>query len=110
MAGFTCDCDVVMIYSFLSYDVAVIQGITPYHKNSHDHRCNSILSRTRDVTDNVRVNNAFPLEILFILKTMKYHLKGSYDKPNISLVVISYEIYETRRRSFRKFHMEWPLV
>ena len=31
-------------------------------------------------------------------KAMKSHLKQSYDKQNLTLVVISYEIYETRRR------------
>ena len=35
-------------------------------------------------------------EILFILKAMKSIFK-SYDKQNLTLVVISYEIYETRR-------------
>ena len=43
--------------------------------------------------NNVSVNNAF-----FTLKGIKSHLKGSYDKQNFTLVVISYEIYETRRR------------
>ena len=45
----------------------------------------------RNVIDNVRVNNL----ILFILKAIKSKFKGSYDKQNLTLVVIS---YETRRR------------
>ena len=43
----------------------------------------------------------------------KIPLKQSYDKQDVTLVVISYEIYETRPRlvsSFHKFHMKWPLV
>ena len=34
---------------------------------------------------------------MFILKAITSYLKGSYDKPNLTRVVISYEIYETRR-------------
>ena len=40
----------------------------------------------------------FLSEIIFILKAIKSDFKGSCDKQNHSLVVISYEIYETRRR------------
>ena len=40
----------------------------------------------------------FPLEILIILKAIKSNFKDSYDKQNLTLVVISYEIYETRQR------------
>ena len=43
----------------LSYDVAVIQWITSCQKNSYDHTYNNTLARTRNVIDNVRVNNAF---------------------------------------------------
>ena len=38
----------------------------------------------------------FHLELM--LKAIKSRFKGSYDKQNLTLVVISYEIYETRRR------------
>ena len=38
----------------------------------------------------------FLLEIVFILKGIKSQFNGSYDKQNLTLVVISYEIYETR--------------
>ena len=37
----------------------------------------------------------FLIEIMFILKAIKYHFKGSYDKQNLTLVDISYEVYET---------------
>ena len=37
----------------------------------------------------------FLFELLFILKAIKSNFKGSYDKTNLTLVVISYEIYET---------------
>ena len=52
----------------------------------------------RNVIDNVRVNNAFSFEIMFILKAIKSCFKGSYDEQNLTLVVISYEIYETHQR------------
>ena len=40
----------------------------------------------------------FLTEIMLILKVIKFHLKEPYDKQNLTLVVILYEIYETRRR------------
>ena len=49
--------------------------------------------RHNDVRDNV----AFT-EIMFTLKAIKFNLKRSYDKQNLTLVVISYEIYETRQK------------
>ena len=61
-------------------------------------RINTLMPR-RDVIDNVRVNNAFFfVEILSLLKAIQCNFKGLYDKQNLTLVVISYEIYETRRR------------
>ena len=41
-------------------------------------------------------------EIMFILKAIKSHFKGSYDKQNLTLVVISYNA----EGSFHKFHMK----
>ena len=40
----------------------------------------------------------FVIEILLILKAIKSHFKGLYHKQNLTHVVISYEIYETRQR------------
>ena len=40
----------------------------------------------------------FLIEIIFNLKAIKSHFEGSYDKKNLTLVVIPDEIYETRRR------------
>ena len=43
------------------------------------------------IIDNVRFNMRFLIEIMFILKAIKSHFSGSYDKQNLTLVVISYE-------------------
>ena len=53
--------------------------------------------------DNVRVNNVCLIEIMFILSAIKSHFKGSYDKHNLTLVVVSYEIYETRQKAVIRF-------
>ena len=37
----------------------------------------------------------FHIEIILILKAIRSHFKGSYDKQNLTLLIISYEIYET---------------
>ena len=39
----------------------------------------------------------FHIELLFILKVMKFHFYGSYDKQNLTIIVISYKIYESPR-------------
>ena len=54
--------------------------------------------RIRNVTDNVRVSNAFLIEIMIVSKAIKFYFKVSYDKQNLILVVISYEMYDTRCR------------
>ena len=45
----------------------------------------------------------FPIEVVFILKAIKFHSEVSYDKQNLMLVVISYEMYETSRTRFIHF-------
>ena len=45
----------------------------------------------------------FLIEVNVILKAIKYYLKGSYNKKNLTLVVFLHEIYETRRSSFDNF-------
>ena len=84
--------------SYLSYDVAVILWITSCHKN---HMNTRVITLWRvDVTSLTTSMSTmrFRIEIMFILKAIKSHFKGPYDKQNLTLVVISYEIYETRRR------------
>ena len=68
---------------------------------SYDHTCNNTLARTCNVIDNVSISNAMRVlsDIMFILKAIKSHLKGSYDKLNLTLVVISNEM-TTRVRSY----------
>ena len=85
----------ILKVSLILYDVThmVIQWITSGHKNR-----NKTFTSTRNIIDNVPVNNAFLLEIIFILKVIKSHFKGSYEKQNLTPVVTSYDIYEPRRR------------
>ena len=49
-------------------------------EKSYNHTCNNTLARRRDVIDNVRVNNAFLVEIVIILNGMESHFEVSYDK------------------------------
>ena len=44
------------------------------------------------------VTTAFFVEKMSTLKAIKSHFERSYDKQNITRVVISYEIYQTRRK------------
>ena len=60
-----------------------------------------VVSRKPDVywllAHNVMMHSVmFSIEIMSTFKAIKPHLK--YDKQNLTLVVISYEIYETRQR------------
>ena len=54
---------------------------------SYDHTFNNTLAQSkRSVIDNVRVNNAFLIEIMIILKAIESHFRGSYDKQNLTRV------------------------
>ena len=82
------------VISSIYHDFAVIQWIMSCHKNRMTTRYNTLVHR-RNVIDNVHVNNEFLIEIMIILKAIKSHFKGSYDKKNLTLVIISYEIYKS---------------
>ena len=56
--------------------------------------------------DDVRGNNAFFVEIMSTLKAIKSHVERSYDKQNITVTVISYEIIKLAESLFDKFHMK----
>ena len=76
---------------------AVNQWITSCHKK-HMTICLIIIWGV-DVTSLRTTVSAmlFHIKIIFILKVLKSHFKGAYDKRNLTLVVILhvYEIYET---------------
>ena len=67
---------------------------------SYGHTCNNTLVHTCNVieTSVSAMLSYYFFGIMVILKAVKSHFKGSYDKQNLTLVVISYEIYETDRR------------
>ena len=69
---------------FLSYEVTVIQWLTSCHKNHHDA---------------VRDNVMFSSEIMSTLNAIKSCLNQSYDKQNLTFVVISYEMTSGVRSS-----------
>ena len=82
----------------LSYDIAVIQWITSCHKNRMTTYVKTLWRvDVTSLTTSVSTMR-FLIEIMLILKTIKSHFSGSYDKQNLTRVVISSEIYETRRR------------
>ena len=79
-------------YSLL-YDVAIFQMITSCHKNRMTTRVITLWrERVTSLTRSVSTMR-FLIEIMFILKAMKSHFKGSHNKQNLTLMVISYEIY-----------------
>ena len=92
-----------MCDSILSYDVAVIQWITSCHKNRMPTRVITLWHvYVTPLTTSVSAMR-FHIELMIILKVIKSRFQGSYDNKNLTLVVISYEIY---KGSFHKFHME----
>ena len=83
---------------YLSYDVAVIQWITSCHKTRMTTRVITLWREDITLLTTSVSTTRFLLEILSVLKAIKSHFKGSFDKQNLTLLIISYEIYETRRR------------
>ena len=67
-------------------------------QKSYDQTCNNILAHKRNVIDYVCVNNAFSYWNIVHFEGDQTQFKGSNDKQNLTLVVLSYEIYETRQR------------
>ena len=78
--------------------MAVIQWITSCHQN---HMTTRVITLWRvhvtSLTTSVSTMR-FLNEIIFVLKAIKSHFKGSYNKQNLTLVVNSNEMYEIRRR------------
>ena len=77
-----------------SYDVAVIQWIMSCDKI---HMTTSVITLWRvnvtSFTTSLSTMCFLP-EIMFVLKAIKSHFRGSYNKQNLTLKVISHEIYE----------------
>ena len=93
-----------IFYFKLSYDVPVIQWITSRHKNRMT-TCVITLWRVYVTPLTTFVSTmSFLTEIIFILKVIKSHFKGSCDKQSLTLVVILYESYETRRTLVSQIH------
>ena len=66
----------------VSHDVAVIQWITLCHKNHMTRRVTSLTTSVSAMR--------FVIEIMLILKAIKFDFKRPYDKQNLIRVVISY--------------------
>ena len=68
----------------------------------HYYTCNIILTRTRNVIDDVQVNKRFLIEIMFILKAIKGHM--------INRILHEWSFYvkfiKLAEDSFHKFHMK----
>ena len=83
---------------YLSHDIAGIQWITPCHKNRlTTHVITLWATQVTSLTTSVPTM-CFLIEIMFILKAIKSHFKGPYDKQNLTLMIALYEIFETRQR------------
>ena len=81
-------CHKIIPENVLSYDVAVIQWITSCHKNRMTTR---VITLWREYVTSLTTSVStvrFLLEILSILKAIKSHFKGSYDKGILHSVVI----------------------
>ena len=80
----------------LSYDVAIIQWITLCHKNRMTTRVITLWHVHVTLLTRFVSTMSFLAEIMYI--KIKFHVKGLYDKENLTLVVISYEFCETCQR------------
>ena len=68
----------------LSYDVVSYR--------QYGYTCYNTLAHRRDVTDSVSTMRFF-IERMSVFKAIESNFKGSYDKQNLTLEVISYEVY-----------------
>ena len=70
------------------------------HKNRMTTRNNSLAP----ICNNVSAMR-FLFEIMFILKAMKCHFKGSYDKQDLTQLSFHMKLMKLANGSFHKFHM-----
>ena len=68
----------------LSYDITVIQNNIVLEK-LYGHTCKNILEHTSNIIDKDHLNNAFSYRNIVTQPLFK----GSYDKQNLTVVVIS---------------------
>ena len=75
------------------YDIAVVTWITSCHKNRMAIR---IITLWRVHVTSVATSAStvrFLIDIMFIFKAIISHFKGSYDKQNLTRMVVAYGIY-----------------
>ena len=91
---YTCNsCARIYKQGHLSYDVAVFQWITSCHKNRMTTR---VITLLREYATSLTTSVTTMLIFIGHMSTFrgdKIVFKKSYDKTNLTLVVISYEIY-----------------
>ena len=95
-----------VLYMCLSYDIAVIQWITSCHKN---HMITHVKTRwCIQVTSLTTSMSAvhFLNEVIFILKVIKCHFKGSYDNRILHSWSFPINFMKRALSSFHKFHMK----
>ena len=97
-------------WCFLSYDVAVIQWITPCHKNRMTTR---VITLWRECVTSLTTSMStmrFHIELMFILQAIKSPFQGSYDKNSKSNALSFYmNFVKLAEGSFHKFHMKWRI-
>ena len=90
----------------LSYDVAVIQWITSYHKNHITTRVITLWrKRVTSLTTSMSTMR-FLIEIIFILKAIKYHFKGHMINRILHSWSFHMKFMTPAEGSFHKFHMK----
>ena len=83
---------------YLSYVVIIIQWIKLCHKNCMT-TCIITVWNIHVTSLTISMSTIhFLIEIMSILKAIKYHVNELYVKKNLPFAVISNEIYETRQR------------
>ena len=95
-----------VVYVDLSDGVAIIHWITSCHK---DRKATRVITLWRVLVTSLTTSVStmrFLLEIMFSLKAIEFHFKGSIDKQNLTLVVISYKFTKLAEGSFHKYHMK----
>ena len=84
----------------LSYEAAVIQWKMLGHKN---HMSTHVITLWHVHITSLKMSvsamqSLIEIHVIFTLKVIKSHFKGSYDKQNLTHMAISFEIYGTSQR------------
>ena len=98
--------DNIMFIHF-RYAFRSLLSIKRHDKKSYDHTCTTLWRVHETSLTTFMPTMNFLIEIMFILKAIKFHFSRSYDKQNLTIVPFHINFMKLAKGSFHKFHIKF---